>query len=134
MAWCEANKVDFVFGLARNSRLEAELAGDLPRARTLCEASGKPARVFRDFRSRTLNSWSRERRVVGKAEHTMLGSNPRYVVTSLRSAVWVAHALYETLYRARGEAENRIPGSRTARRAVLSPLGNAAKLDRECRS
>jgi Transposase DDE domain group 1 len=108
MAWCEANKVDFVFGLARNSRLEGQLAGDLAQARALCEASGKPARVFRDFRWRTLDSWSRERRVVGKAEHTMLGSNPRFVVTSLKTSAWNARALYEILYCARGEAENRI--------------------------
>jgi hypothetical protein len=108
MNWCEANKVDFVFGLARNHRLEEELAGDLATAKDLCEASGKAARVFRDFRYRTLDSWSRERRVVGKAEHTLLGSNPRYVVTSLRNAAWDARALYEDLYCARGEAENRI--------------------------
>jgi hypothetical protein len=108
MSWCEANKVDFVFGLARNHRLEEELAGDLATAKALCEASGKAARVFRDFRYRTLDSWSRERRVVGKAEYTLLGSNPRYVVTSLRNAAWDARALYEDLYCARGEAENRI--------------------------
>ena len=108
MAWCEANKVDFLFGLARNSRLEAMLEGQLAEAKTLCAASGKAARVFRDFRWQTLDGWSRERRVVGKAEHTPLGSNPRYVVTSLRNASWDARALYEDLYCARGEAENRI--------------------------
>jgi hypothetical protein len=94
--------------LARNSRLEDELAGDLATAKAMCEASGKPARVFRDFRWRTLDSWTRERRVIGKAEHTLLGVNPRYVVTSLRNAAWDARALYEDLYCARGEAENRI--------------------------
>ena len=108
MAWCEANRVDFVFGLARNNRLETLLADDLAKAKALCEASGKAARVFRDFRYQTLDSWSRERRVVGKAEYTLLGSNPRYVVTSLRNAAWNARALYEDLYCARGEAENRI--------------------------
>lgn len=108
MSWCEANGVDFVFGLARNKRLETLLTDDLARAKTLCEASGKAARVFKDFRYQTIDSWSRERRVVGKAEHTLLGSNPRYVVTSLRNAAWDARALYEDLYCARGEAENRI--------------------------
>jgi hypothetical protein len=108
MAWCEANKVDFVFGLARNERLEAELAGDLAKAKTLSAASGEPARVFRDFHYQTIDSWSRSRRVVGKAEHTLLGANPRYVVTSLKASDWGPRALYEDLYCARGEAENRI--------------------------
>jgi len=110
MGWCEANRVDYVFGLARNVRLEAELAEPLAEAKRLCLASGKPARVFRDFRYRTRDSWSRERRVVGKAEHTLDGANPRFVVTSLertRSADG-PRALYEDLYCARGEAENRI--------------------------
>jgi hypothetical protein len=75
----------------------------------LCVASGKPTRVFRDFRYRTIGSWSRERRVVGKAEHTLDGANPRFVVTSLkRTRLTNARALYEDLYCARGEAENRI--------------------------
>ena len=74
----------------------------------MCEASGKAAQVFKDFRYQTLDSWDDERRVVGKAEHTPLGSNPRYVVTSLKRSAWDARALYETLYCARGEAENRI--------------------------
>jgi Transposase DDE domain group 1 len=67
-----------------------------------------PARVFRDFRYRTLESWSRRRRVVGKAEHNQDGANPRFVVTSLARSRYAARALYEVLYRARGEAENRI--------------------------
>ena len=108
MAWCEANGVHYVFGLARNARLEARLADELARARALCAQSGKPARVFRDFRYQTLDSWSRGRRVVGKAEHTPQGSNPRYVVTSLKTSAWDARRLYEDLYCARGEAENRI--------------------------
>ena len=108
MAWCEANRVDYVFGLARNVRLEAVLAEPLAEAKRLCLASGKPARVFRDFRYRTRDSWSRERRVVGKAEHTLDGANPRFVVTSLRRPRIAARALYEDLYCARGEAENRI--------------------------
>src|SRR5271170_7860373 len=110
MSWCEANRVDYVFGLARNSRLEAALSDQLRQARQLCMSSGKPARVFRDFQYRTLESWSRTRRVVGKAEHTLEGSNPRFVVTSLKRTrvAYDARALYEDLYCARGEAENRI--------------------------
>jgi hypothetical protein len=100
--------VDFIFGLARNKRLEAMLKDELAQAKALCEQSGKPARVFKDFRYQTLDSWSRERRVVGKAEHTLLGSNPRYVVTSFNNATWKTRELYEELYCARGEAENRI--------------------------
>jgi hypothetical protein len=110
MTWCEANRVDYVFGLARNSRLEAALAVPLAAAKRLCLASGKPARVFRDFRYRTNDSWSRARRVIGKAEHTLDGANPRFVVTSLKRTRFAAgaRALYEELYCARGEAENRI--------------------------
>jgi len=108
MAWCEANRVDYVFGLARNVRLQAVLAEPLAEAERLCLATGKPARVFHDFRYRTLDSWSRERRVVGKAEHTLDGANPRFVVTSLKPARMAARTLYEDLYCARGEAENRI--------------------------
>ncbi len=108
MAWCEANRVDYVFGLARNVRLEAVLAEPLAEAKRLCLASGKPARVFDDFRYRTRDSWSCERRVVGKAEHTLDGANPRFVVTSVRRTHIAARALYEDLYCARGEAENRI--------------------------
>ena len=108
MGWCEANRVDYVFGLARNPRLQAALAEEMAAAKRLCEASGKPARVFRDFRYETLDSWSRERRVVGKAEHTQDGANPRFVVTSLKRTRFDARALYEDFYCARGEAENRI--------------------------
>ena len=108
MTWCEQNRVDYVFGLARNERLEKALAEHLARAARQCAATGKAARLFRDFHYRTLDSWSRARRVVGKAEHTPQGANPRFVVTSLKRQKIEARALYETLYCARGEAENRI--------------------------
>jgi hypothetical protein len=108
MAWCEANHVGYVFGLARNSRLEAALTVELAQAKRQHLASGMPARLFRDFRYRTNDSWSRTRRVVGKAEHNQDGSNPRFVVTSLARSRYAAQALYEDLYCARGEAENRI--------------------------
>src|SRR5580700_8073178 len=105
MGWCEANRVGYVFGLARNSRLETALAAELAEAKRQHLASGKPARVFRDLRYRTLDSWSRTRRVVGKAEHNQDGSNPRFVVTSLARSRYAARALYDDLSCARGEAE-----------------------------
>ena len=108
MAWCEANRVDYVFGLARNARLERELADEMAEAKRRHLAIGTAVRVFRNFRYSTLDSWSRERRVVGKAEHNRDGANPRFVVTSLKRSHRDARALYEDVYCARGEAENRI--------------------------
>ena len=108
MAWCETNRVEFLFGLARNARLVTEIEAELAVAATACRETGKPARRFKDFMWTTLDSWSRRRRVVGKAEHTLQGSNPRFVVTSLARSEHAARPLYEKLYCARGEAENRI--------------------------
>jgi len=108
MSWCESHSVDFVLGLARNARLQRALGGELAQARALFEESGKAARVFKDFVYRTKKSWSQQRRVVGKAEHLSKGANPRFIVTSLPSDTWSAQVLYEKLYCARGEMENRI--------------------------
>ncbi len=109
MAWCEGKEaVDYVFGLAKNSRLTAVIKEELDGARLLYEKSGKSARIFKELRYKTLKSWSRERRVVAKAEHLAKGSNPRFVVTSLAPERFEARALYENLYCARGEMENRI--------------------------
>ncbi|MGH9817704.1 MAG: IS1380 family transposase [Candidatus Acidiferrales bacterium] len=108
MTWCEAQGVEYVFGLAKNSRLETEIAAELAEAKRLCEESAKPARRFKDFVYQTLDSWCRARRVVGKAEHLPAGANPRFIVTSLSAMQWEARALYEDLYCARGEMENRI--------------------------
>jgi len=108
MAWCEAHGVDFVLGLARNARLEATLAPELATARAQCEAAGTPARVYKDFTYQTRDTWSRARRVVGKAEYLPGKANPRFVVTSLAAARWAPVALYEDLYCARGDMENRI--------------------------
>jgi hypothetical protein len=108
MAYCEANRVDYVFGLARNERLQAEIAAEMTAARSEAERRGKPARRFRDFRWSTLNSWSRTRRVIGKAEWTQGAANPRFIVTSLKPAEIDARRLYEAIYCARGEMENRI--------------------------
>jgi hypothetical protein len=106
MDWCETSQVDYVFGLARNQRLEKEIAEALEDARLSSQASGQAARV--DFRWSTKDSWTRRRRVVGKAEWTLLGANPRFVVTSLSAERWPAKQLYEDLYCARGDMENRI--------------------------
>jgi hypothetical protein len=108
MAWCEANRVDYLFGLARNTRLSAAVTSEMAAARAEAEETGQPARRFRDFAWRTLDSWSRERRVIGKAEWTAGEANPRFVVTSLRADEAAARHLYEAVYCARGEMENRI--------------------------
>jgi len=108
MAWCEANGVDFLFGLQKNDRLVAEIADELAQAEAKSRRTGKPARYFKEFKWKTRRSWSRERRVVGKAEFTTDEANPRFVVTSLKRAECRPKYLYEKLYCARGEMENRI--------------------------
>jgi hypothetical protein len=108
MDWCEGNDVDFVFGLARNSRLETILAPKLRQAAAESKKTGQSARIFTEFQYETLDSWSRPRRVIGKAEHTEGKANPRFVVTSLKSDAWLPQQLYEDLYCARGDMENRI--------------------------
>jgi hypothetical protein len=109
MAWCEGNGVDYVFGLARNARLEARISAALTKTREMSESGGgKPARVYRDFLWTTKESWSRRRRVIAKAEWSRSEANPRFIVTSLKAGAWTARALYEDFYCARGEMENRI--------------------------
>ena len=108
MAWCEANRVDYAFGLARNDRLTERIATELAWAEAASAAAGRPARRFADFLRSTRTSWSRRRRVVAKAEWTRGGPNPRFVVTSLRAGEADARALYEAVSCARGDAENRI--------------------------
>jgi hypothetical protein len=108
MAWCEEHGVDYVFGLAKNARLRRVLGRELHQVEQECAHTGRPARLFKDFTYRTRTSWTRTRRVVGKAEHLADKSNPRFVVTSLSAEQWDARALYEDLYCARGDMENRI--------------------------
>lgn len=100
--------MDFLFGLARNPRLVEELAIDLAWAEEEATRTGQPARRFRDFRWSTLDSWSRRRRVVGKAEWNRGEANPRFVVTSLKRSEIDARVLYERIYCARGDMENRV--------------------------
>ena len=92
--WCESNEVDYLFGQAKNKRLEKLLQGEMAEAKKEFETTGRAARVFGDFQSQTLESWSRERRVVGKAEHLEKGANPRFVVTSLSCEEYPARTLY----------------------------------------
>jgi hypothetical protein len=108
MAWCEKHGVDYVFGFARNERLRRKIARELRQAKQEHQRTGKAARVFAEFFYRTRSSWSCARRVVAKAEHLEKGENPRFVVTSLAPQVWPVQPLYERLYCARGEMENRI--------------------------
>lgn len=108
MSWCEQNAVDYVFGLAKNSRLVRAIGGELRKARAESIRSSQPARRFKELSYQTRKSWSRARRVVAKAEHTGDKSNPRFVVTSLSVHECTGRELYEQLYCARGEMENRI--------------------------
>lgn len=108
LAWCETHGVDYVFGLARNDRLRRKIAAPMRQAKQEHRQTGKPARVFSEFFYRTRKSWTRARRVVAKAEQISGKENPRYVVTSLGAEAWSAQKLYEGLYCARGEMENRI--------------------------
>ena len=105
MSWCETHGVDYVFGLARNARLETRLEAALKKAEALSARSGQRERVFDEWMHTTLTSWSRERRVIGKAEVTLRGRNPRFLVTNLSTD---PKKLYEEVYCARGDMENRI--------------------------
>lgn len=108
MSWCEQHRVDYVLGFARNQRLRRRIAGPMRAAKQEYRRTGKPARVFTEFRYRTRNSWSRSRRVIAKAEQIAGKENPRYLVTSLAPQEWTAAVLYEQLYCVRGDMENRI--------------------------
>ncbi len=108
MSWCEETRVDYVFGMARNKRLERMIVDERAAAKAVFATTGKPARVFKDLTYRTKKSWSRSRRVVAKAEHLEKGANPRFIVTSLGADQIGGQPLYEKIYCARGEMENRI--------------------------
>lgn len=108
MSWCESHQIDYVLGLAKNARLRKEIVQEMTQAEALFGQTQHPARVFKDFRYQTLNSWSRERRVVGKAEWMEKGANPRFIVTTLPVERMDARTIYEDFYCARGNMENRI--------------------------
>ena len=108
MKWCEDEGIDYAPGLAKNDRLKAEIAREQEEAAAEHQQTGKAARRLKELSHQTRDSWSRARRVVGKAEHLQKGANPRFVVTSFGREAWEARPLYEELYCARGEMENRI--------------------------
>ena len=110
MSWCEdpENNIDYLFGLAKNNRLIKEIEDELAEAKVMFECSEEPSRRFKDFRYQTLDSWSKPRRVVGKAEQLAGRSNPRFIVSSLSKEKYDARSLYEDEYCARGDMENRI--------------------------
>jgi len=108
MFWCEANQVDYIFGLAKNERLKKEIVNQMQQAKELYEQTTRASRVYKDFEYQTLKSWSKSRRVVGKAEYMQKGENPRFVVTSLSADEFDAGTLYEEQYCGRGDMENRI--------------------------
>jgi hypothetical protein len=109
MSFCEGEgQLDYVLGLAKNSRLIKEIGAEMAQAQQSYKSTQQPARVFKDFRYRTRKSWSCERRVVGKAEYLAKGENPRFIVTSISSEEKEARELYEDFYCARGDMENRI--------------------------
>jgi hypothetical protein len=107
LTWCEGNHVGYVIGLAKNDRLIEQIAPELKQAAEQFQKTGNPARIFKEFSYRTRHSWSRSRRVIGKAEHLAKGSNPRFIVTSLPKQQLPAD-VYERIYCARGDMENRI--------------------------
>ena len=108
MRWCEENGVHFLFGLAKNARLLRILGAEMHQAKLQFETTKDPSRLFKDFTYQTRKTWSRTRRVVGKAEHLPKGANPRFVVTSLPPELFDAPMLYQQEYCARGNMENRI--------------------------
>jgi hypothetical protein len=108
MSWCEANGVDYLFGLAKNKRLVAEITAELAAAAEDSKVTGQPARRFKEFSWSTRDSWSRQRHVIAKAEWTEGAANPRFVVTSLSGEETAPRRLYEEIYCARGDMENRI--------------------------
>jgi len=108
MKWCEDNRVCYILGLSKNERLKRKIAKQMEHSRRKYLTTGKSRRSYRNFQYKTLKSWSVKRRVVGKAEYLEKGSNPRFVVTNLSKKEWPTRKLYEELYCARGDMENRI--------------------------
>jgi len=108
MTWCEENGVQYVLGMAGNERLTAQIKPELKAAKRKATRTGQPARVFANFQYRTRKSWSAERRVIAKAEHTNGSANPRFIVTNVHPAYGAPRFLYETVYCQRGEMENRL--------------------------
>jgi len=108
MSWCEARNVDYVLGMPQNVRLLAMIKKAMKKAKRKFKKTGKAAKIYRSLKYRTLKSWSKRRRVIAKAEHLEKGANPRFVVTTIGKSENGARSVYEELYCARGNMENRI--------------------------
>jgi hypothetical protein len=108
MCWCEDHDVDYVLGVAKNDRLKLEIEEEMALAKALHQCSRESSRVFKDFCYSTLHTWRWQRRVIGKAEYLAKGENPRFIVTSFNKYQYEAQDLYENMYCARGDMENRI--------------------------
>lgn len=106
MTWCEENRVEYVLALASNKRLKRAIEGELESAKRQWKETREAARIYKELRYRTLKSWSRERRVLNKAEHLAQGSRPRFIVTSFSQEELEAETLWE-FYCACGDMENR---------------------------
>jgi len=104
LRWCESHQVDYIVGIAKNERLKALSAKLGQRAERKHRKSGEKVRLFKRFKYRA-GSWDKKRCIIAKAEHTAQGANPRFVVTNLLGH---AQRLYDQVYCARGEMENRI--------------------------
>jgi hypothetical protein len=104
LRWCDRHDVNYLIGLAKNSRLNTLAQPLLAHAERLYETTRQRQRLFSEVQYGA-RSWDRPRRVIIKAEHGPLGSNPRYVVTNLSGK---SHLLYRDGYCARGNMENRI--------------------------
>jgi len=104
LRWGERHGVNYVVGIAQNARLNAATARVRRRLKRQLERSGAKQREFYEFRYGA-HPWAGERRVIARLEYSDQGDNPRYIVTNLEGE---ARALYEELYCARGEMENRI--------------------------
>lgn len=106
MSWCEDNEVDFIFGIARNKRLETIIEEEKTEAKNLFEETGDTQKIYKEFMHEPLaKNWKQQRRVIAKAEHSPKGSNPRFIITSKKGD---GKALYEETYCQRGDMENRI--------------------------
>jgi hypothetical protein len=132
MAWCEANGAHFVFELAQNDRLNAEITSELEAVKEKSERTRKPARRFKEFKWRTRKSWSRERRVVAKAEWTNGEANPRVVVISLKRAECKPRHLYEKVYCARRDMENRSRSASSISMPIAPPPPPCGLTSRAC--
>jgi len=104
LRWCERHSVDYLVGIARNDRLAAQAKSFIDKAEQHFQRTGRKQRRFHEMYY-AAGTWDKCRRIIVKAEHTAQGSNPRYLVTNLKAQ---PKYLYDQLYCARGEAENRI--------------------------